>query len=272
MKKIFTSIFLLFTSYNLSVAQCTPNAYTGNHGFILPDSTSFPHTQPNIPFNANIQIQVAADTTGLFSSPPLVPTPILGTYVFNYIKIDSVNTKPKLPDGVILQYSCNPSDCKFLGGSTGCIDVNVSAMTSVGVYRIYVYAMAKGTFTPSAFPIPVPNITVAQVVDRYKIIVDPTGTFIGEFEGDEYQFHFLEVQQNNFDANTKLKFYSPNNQSSKIIITDIQGKIINSEITTIQKGINTKSIDLTSVANGVYFITIQNNNSNYNKKIVVQHQ
>jgi len=269
MKKIFTSIFLLFTSYNLSVAQCTPNAYTGNHGFVLPDSSSFPHTQVNTPLQTTIFLQVAHDTVGNFTVPVLGSVP--GTFVFDSITVHSVTTNPALPAGVI-QYSCSTNNCKFLGATTGCINLNVAAIATPGIYRLYVSAVARGTFTPSAFPQAFPNQVVSQVVDRYKIIVDPTGTFIGEFDGDENQFHFLEVQQNNFDANTKLKFYSPNNQSSKIIITDIQGKIINSEITPIQKGINTKSIDLTSVANGVYFITIQNNNSNHNKKIVVQHQ
>ena len=261
---------MLFLSYNLSVAQCTPNAYTGNHGFVLPDSSNFPHTQQNIPLQANIFVQVANDTVGNFTVPILGSVP--GTFVFDSITIQGVTTNPQLPNGVTLQYTCNPSNCRFLGASTGCITLNVSAMANPGVYRLYVSTVAKGTFTPNAFPQSFPNQSVAQIVDRYKIIVDPTGTFIGEFDGDENQFHFLEVQQNNLEAIANLKFYSPNSITSKITITDVQGKIVNTESTSIQRGINTKTVDLSGVANGVYFISIQNNNSNYNKKIVVQHQ
>ena len=272
MKKIITSISIIVLSITFASAQCTPDAYTGNTGFILPDSTNFPHTQVNVPLNATIKIQVAQDTAGSFTVPVLgVPTTLVGTFTFDSITIHGVSTNPPLPSGVTLQYTCNPANCKFLGANTGCIQLSVSAISSVGVYRIYVDAVAKGTFASQSFPLPFPNQSIAQTVDRYKIVVDPTGTFIGEFDGDENSLNFLSMQPNPAQGNADLKFYSPTSLISKISLVDIQGKILLTELTTTQKGINNKTINLKNISNGIYFLNIENNGKMINKKLVVQH-
>lgn len=268
MKKIFTTLSILALYISGAIAQCTPDAYTGNTGFILPDSTNFPHTQVNMPLNATIKIQVAQDTVGSFTVPVLGLTS--GTFTFDSITIHSVTTIPPLPSGVTMQYTCNPTNCKFLGASTGCIQLSVSAISNVGVYRIYVAAVAKGTFTANALPIPFTDQSYAQTVDRYKIIVDPVGTYIGEFDGDENSLNFITMQPNPAQGNTEIKFYSPSSAASKISLVDLQGKIIVSETTGTHRGVNTKTINLQNISNGIYFLNIENDGQAINKKLIVQ--
>jgi len=268
--KLKITTFLAFAiSTNFAMAQCTPDAYTGNHSFILPDSSSFPHAQVGAAFSATIKIQVAHDTTGTFDVPQVGPT--AGTFAFDSVTIQSVTTSPALPSGVTLSYTCNPANCKFLGASTGCINVSVSAITATGIYRIYVATVAKGTFTPAALPFPLANQSIAQTVDRYRIIVDPAGTFIDENSSDNNSLNILEMLPNPANNNVSIAYYDDENASINFELFSAIGSKIISEKTSSRKGVNKKIVDVSNLANGFYFIKISSNGKSSVKKLLVSH-
>jgi len=269
MKKILYSAFLLLISFQLANAQCVPGAYTGNHGFILPDSSQFPHAQLNQPFNATIQIQVAHDTTGTFV---VNSVPLTGTFVFDSITIHGVNTVPALPSGTI-QYTCSATGCKFLGASTGCINVSVPASGTVvaATYRINVTAVGKGIFTPSGFPVPVPQ-SITQIVNWYKLIVDGNGTGIVLPDNfDENNFSILDVKPNPANADFTFNYFVPKSSNVAITLTDMIGRTIVRNVISSNKGINTTKLDVANYSNGVYFLTIENEGKKLSKKVSISH-
>jgi hypothetical protein len=265
-KNYFLFVALFFAAIQAH-SQCTPNAYSGNHGFITPDSASFPHAIVAQPFHAVINIQVAHDTVGSF---PVGTTTVPGTFTFDSVTIHSVSTIPVLPAGVTMNYSCSPSDCKFLGQNTGCIDLNVSPISAPGVYRIYVNAVGKGTFTPTAVPFPLANQSVAQVVDRYKIVVDDSTTFITEYDGDLNKFEIISVSALGNNQTASLKYFSPNAKPLYIHVFDICGKQVYTDKLMPKAGENLCSFATSRMGNGIYFVTLNDGKNKSSKKFIVQ--
>ncbi|MFM2225096.1 MAG: hypothetical protein RJA07_1298 [Bacteroidota bacterium] len=269
MKKTFYTLLFLCALSQFANAQCVPGTYTGNHGFILPDSTQFPHATLNQAFHAVIQIQVAHDTTGTFVVSGI---PIAGTFVFDSITIHGVNTVPAL-SGATIQYTCSALGCKFLGSSTGCIDVTVPAAgTSVaGTYRINVTAVGRGVFTPTQLPIPSQQ-TITQMVNWYKLIIDGNGTGITMPDNfNETIFSVIDVKPNPASDNIAIQYYTPSSNTTSLDVTDIIGKKIMQQQLASNKGLNNVSIDISSLANGIYFLGIQSEGKKISKKIVVSH-
>ena len=273
MKKIIYTLLFISISYQFGFAQCIPHSYTGNHGWILPDSSQFPHAVKNQAFNTNIQIQVAHDTTGTFQVPVLGAT--AGTFVFDSITIHGVTTQPLLPNAIGIQYTCNPANCSFPGASNGCINVIVpsAGLTKVGTYRIIVTAVGKGTFTPTQLPIPSPQ-TITQVVDWYKIIVDSTGGTslvenLNDFNFNE--FNFLNLRPNPANDLASIEFYSPKSTLIKMYVMDMIGRNIFSDEWNTKNGINKNELNITGLANGIYLVSFNFEGRNFSKKLIVQH-
>jgi hypothetical protein len=267
MIKNYLLIVAFFFAAIQAKSQCTPNAYSGNHGFITPDSSSFPHAIQGQPFHAVINIQVAQDTVGLF---PLGATSVQGTYAFDSVTIYSVATIPVLPAGVTMTYTCSPSNCKFLGANTGCIDLDVSPIATPGVYRIYVNAVAKGTFTPTLVPFPLTNQSISQVVDRYKIVVDDSTTFITEYEGDLNKFEIISIQNNTANQTANIKYFAPTTKPLSINVFDVCGKQIFADKLMPKAGDNMLDLNTARFGNGIYFVTINDSKSKTSKKFIIQ--
>lgn len=275
MKKISLLFLFIITGTLAAKSQCTPGVYdNSNHGYIHPDSTQFPHACQNLPFSSEIQIQVSQDTFGTFNAPaPLGPT--LGTFAFDTIFITSVTTNPPLPGGANINYTCNPAVCYFLGASTGCINVSVPASATVhaATYRILVNVTAKGTFTPQAFPVPIPGLTQTQLVDWYKIIVDSTGTGVclsGIPDNFDFKsFEIFEIQPNPTNSSFLINWYSPRACSGNLSITDMVGRRVYSEAVVQRNGVNNKKVDASGWSNGVYLLNLECNGKTQTRKIIV---
>jgi hypothetical protein len=261
MKKAIYTLGLVLMAFQFANAQCIPNANTGTHGYILPDSTQFPHGIKDSVFNAIIQIKVAHDTV----------TP-LGTFVFDSIFITNVTTQPALPNGATIGYTCSAPRCSFLGNSTNCIDMHVAStgLAAIGTYRIIVSATAKGTLQTLLGNIP--NQSQNATIDWYKLIVDGLGAVsILPKELSENDLSIIAVQPNPAKSYINLEFYSPTNTQASIHIINVVGQIIESKQLIFNKGINNNNIDVTKLPNGMYIFNIQTNEKTITKKIVVNH-
>ena len=273
MKKIIYTLLFTAISYQIGFAQCTPSANTGNHGWIHPDSTQFPHAIKNQPFSTNIQIQVAHDTSGTFVVGGFG---VAGNFVFDSITIHGVTTQPALPNSTTIQYSCNPAGCSFPGSSNGCINVSVAAngLTHAGTYRIIVTAVGKGTFTPTQLPIPSQQ-TITQVVNWYKIIVDSTGgtSLVQNLNGDFNfnEFSFLNLKPNPATDAAFIEFYSPKPAGVKMNLLDMVGRKIYVENMVATNGINKTELNISALQNGIYFVNFEVDGRNFSKKLIVQH-
>jgi hypothetical protein len=269
MKKLIYTAILFLGSFQFINAQCVPGIYSGNHGYILPDSTQFPHAQLNQPFSSTIQIQVAHDTTGTFVVGGI---PVPGTFVFDSVTIHGVNTVPALPIGSI-QYTCSTAGCKFLGASTGCINVSVPASGTgiAATYRINVTAVGKGVFTPTLLPIPSQQ-SITQLVNWYKLIVDGTGAGIVLPDNfDESAFSLIDVKPNPANDEFSFNYFSPKNSFVQFTMTDLVGKTVVSSQLNATKGINNFVLDVNHYANGIYFISFITDGKKISKKVSIQH-
>jgi hypothetical protein len=261
MKKILYILLFLISFYTLANAQCIPNTYSGNHGYILPDSTQFPHGKVDTAFDAVIQIQVAHDT--VIS---------LGTFTFDSIFITSVTTQPALPNGATISYTCSATRCSFLGASTGCVNVHIDSigMTAPGTYRIIVNATAKGALDIGITVLQ--NQSQSATIDWYKLIVDGNGTGIvlpNNF--DESKFAFIDVKPNPANNEFTFNYFVPKNSIIGFTITDMIGRTIANSSVSASKGLNSNKVDVSNYANGVYFLTIDNDGKKLTKKISISH-
>ncbi len=258
MKKIFYTLVCLVISYHIGFAQCTANTYSGNHGYILPDSSQFPHATLNHAFNAVIQLQVAHDTVTS-----------LGTFTFDSIFISSVTTSPALPNGAAIHYTCSAPRCSFLGASTGCINVHVDSigLTNVATYRIIVNATAKGSLATIVGTLP--NQSQSATINWYKIIVDGNGA--GILSVDNSAFGVLDISPNPAMNAASVQFYSPKSATVKMNLLDVIGRKILAENLAVTNGINKTELNISALQNGIYFVNFEVDGRNFSKKLVVQH-
>ncbi|MEY2830519.1 MAG: hypothetical protein RIQ33_2377 [Bacteroidota bacterium] len=261
MKKAIYTLGLILMAFQFANAQCIPNANTGTHGYILPDSTQFPHGIKDSVFNAIIQIKVAHDTV----------TP-LGTFVFDSIFITNVTTQPALPNGATIGYTCSAARCSFLGNSTNCIDMHVAAtgLAAVGTYRIIVSATAKGTLQTLLGNIP--NQSQNATIDWYKLIVDGAGAVsVLPKAISEHEISITAIQPNPAMDNINVELYSPIITPATLSIMNMVGQIIETKQLIFNKGINKNNIDVTKLTSGMYLLNIQTNEKTITQKIVVNH-
>ncbi len=261
MKKIIYTLLCLAMGYQIGFAQCTANTYSGNHGYILPDSSQFPHAKQNHAFNAVIQLQVAHDTVTA-----------LGTFIFDSIFITSVNTLPALPNGAKIHYTCSVPRCSFLGASTGCINVHVDSMglTNVATYRIIVNATAKGSLVTVLGT--VPNQSQSATINWYKIIVDGNNSGILSVDNPNTSiFSVLDISPNPAMDKASVQFYSPKSATIKMSLLDVIGRKVLAENVAATNGINKTELNISTLQNGIYFVNFEVDGRNFSKKLIVQH-
>ncbi len=131
---------LLWT--NSAVGQvCTPDSQYTVPGF-------YPQVLPeiclNTPYDEAITVIVPVDT---FITIP-GPFPISGNVTVDSIVVNNITD---LPPGVT--YGCNPSNCTFLGGSTGCISIN-GTPTASGMYGVDLDVTLHIQYQGNAFVLP----------------------------------------------------------------------------------------------------------------------
>lgn len=83
-----------------------------------------------------------------------------------------------------------------------------------------------------------------------------------------------EEQKNDFNIypNPGADYFNihyPSNESANVVVTDVLGRPVYSQ--QMLSGQNINLINTTHWQNGIYFITLQNGNSNITKKMMVQH-
>ncbi len=257
MKPSFYLLLLFLCYYTGAFSQCSPIPYSGNHNTIIPITNDFPHAQQNKPFKTTFYLQVAHDTTTIF-----------GKYIFDYIHVDSVNINPK-PKGTIINYICNPVDCYYLGGNTGCMVIDISSEMTLhpGVFQIIVYTTSKGTLDIT------PNVKLQNKIDWYNIVVDSSNVssrIDHKISVDNNSLKLLNVSPNPSSNELLIELYLPLNNFVEFNIIDISGKNVYSKKANLVSGTNKELINLSDLNNGIYFIQVKSNNQMAIHKIIIQ--
>lgn len=250
MKKLLSLFVVAIFGVSAAMAQCTPTTET--------EVGIYPDTLENLPpayigsaYSTEIQIVMPTDTTTFV--PQLGTTVTLGINYFHATGVDG------LPSG--FTYACNPADCKFPGGGTGCILLSGPALTAEATYDLVVHV------TPNV------NHQVlgdfdgpATTVEGYKIVAQPVGIT------EVFNTNTFQVGQNvpnPFDGTTTVNYSNPNIEEVEFTVFDMLGKVVHNEKTMSEAGMNKFVFNSATHAPGVYMYTVSNGEKAFTKRMII---
>lgn len=231
---------------------CTPNQNLTEPG-IYPDSAQgLPHACHNASYATDIQIVMPTDTT--------TDVPGFGTLTLNinYFQIDSVSG---LPPG--FDYVCNPSNCRFPGGSNGCINLFGPELgtSGVGDYPLVVYV------TPNLNHSLLGDFDGPQsTIDDYSIVVDICD---GVEVFDLANFQLGQNIPNPFSRTTTVRYSHPSVEEMTFVVYDMLGKVVHQKKFMSEIGMNEFNFDATGLNQGVYMYTLSDGKQSYTKRMVI---
>lgn len=259
MKKILLVLIIAGSTIANGFAQlCSPDLAFTLPG-IYPDSaTGLADAYTGSPYYETITVIVPTDT--------IVPSPFGPgniTVDITEIILDSVNG---LPNNFV--YNCNPSNCEYPGGSTGCVGLYSTSdptASDIGVYPLKIYTTTNAT-VPSLF-----GITTSQVdtITSYFIeILD--GSSVGIKEFDNSALMVSEVAPNPVTGLSKIEVISGVAGTGKLLISNLLGGIVSSQQINLNNGVSTFTINGGEFESGIYLVTISNEYRTVTKRIAIK--
>lgn len=229
----------------MAKGQCTPDTSiktTGTFPAVLAEATV------GTPYAQDIQYFITKDTTVYVAQ--------LGQTVSAKIDTLRITGVKGMPDG--FTYSCHNADCKIVGGTVGCATLKGTPKPgSAGIYPLVVMINIRAT----AFlgPLPVGQ-TVNDSNSRYAIIVNGASG-----QNELVAANDLLIYPN--PAKETLQFYLPGKmENAKVSIFNVKGERVFEQ--TYSLNYTKEEINLSEMANGLYFIEIADGTGSYKKKFV----
>lgn len=241
MKKLYTFLFLLFAFNTLDVnAQCTPDP--NNLTLITPDTTTnFVSGTVGQPYSQVVLIHPPTDSTVQL---PGLPLPVL----VSDIQVELISFSG-LPPGLTNQ--CNPVNCIFQGGVSGCSEIS-GIPTTAGTYPLFAIIGASGTIFGG-------SVTVGPIIDTllaYRIIIQ-SGVGVNELQND---LGFINIASSFTSQNAEVQFNARSTDNVIITVSNTIGEVMSIEGYKPKNGINAFTVNTSALANGVYILTLRNKN------------
>ncbi|HKR04815.1 MAG TPA: T9SS type A sorting domain-containing protein [Bacteroidia bacterium] len=237
-KKLYAVIFLFFIFINAdrSFAQCTPNP--NNTNLITPDTvTNFVSGTVAIPYTQIVYLHPPSDTTVMIGTIPVTIDPV-----------DSIvlNSITNLPPG--LSVACNPSNCNFLGGVSGCAKIS-GTPTTAGTYILNIIVTSYGKEATFGF-----SVYQTDTIQSYHITINVNS---GIPVYDQSNFQLIEFGPDPVQEKLTLKINSPKPVDADFSIFNILGKSVYNKSTSLKQGINTIDFNAKNISAGVYILTLK---------------
>ncbi len=269
MQKTLLILFSLFFTIQLSAQSgtCMPDTTvvdtTGGLGVIFPipyDSTTMLGGIPvtacqNKPFEyvftANVPAVIELEQ---------VPIPL----EVNFMEIvqDGVNG---LPEG--MTYACNPPDCKFTGGTFGCVVIYGTPTSDIGDYDLKLDLNISTSLldTPSTEP---GNLFPGQYILTLEAEDSPNCFVVGTSDvlADNLQFSAVP---NPFGGYTQIQVNSGISQEVIFTVNDLMGKEIHSQPVQLFEGQNTVEFNGENLAEGMYIYSLRKDAEVISKKMIL---
>lgn len=241
MKKLLLLIAVGFIGITQASAQCTPDPQFTQAG-IFPDSaTGFASGCVGVQYDQLITVVVPVDTCVQVLPPPIP----CQTLAFDSIVIVDFQGLP-----ASLTYACwSPagSNCSFPGGQTGCASITGTPVVGdIGTHNlvITVDVYVGGT-----------GIAAAQeVIDWYFIQIDDCASGIGEISKNGVSLYPNPAE------NT---IHLSNVFGEIVTISNVNGQLMKS---ISVNGNGELKVDVSELANGVYFVQVGNDTIRFVKK------
>lgn len=231
-------------------AQCTPDP--NNLALITPDTTTnFVSGTVGVPYSQVVLIHAPTDSNVTL---PGLPGPVLVSNV--QVELMSFSG---LPPGLTNQ--CNPTNCVFLGGVSGCSEIS-GLPTTAGTYPLFAIIGASGTIFGG-------TISVGPIIDTllaYRIIILPSGVGINQVENG---LSFVNVTPSLTNNNVEVQFNTVNTVETFVTISNTIGQAMGSQKIKSKSGINAFNISTAALSNGVYTVSLQTKNQIISRRFVV---
>jgi len=256
MKKTLLTLTFIFAVF-FANAQCTPDPAFTEAGIYPDTSTGLDPAYVGQFYSQNITIITPTDT--------VVDTGIPGIGTVG-VTIDSINltSATGLPYG--FDYSCDPPNCSFAGGSTACAELfsTINPHDSlIGSHNII--------FTTTAYASDVPllgTITQDDVIDYYYIdILLPSAT-INHFENTT--FELKSVYPNPVMGQAKIQFVLGNSENIIFKVYNLLGEEMESQVISSFRGVNTIDLNTSSYSQGIYLYSITSGSKVLTKRMAVK--
>lgn len=253
MKKALLSFALIFCTTFLANAQCTPDPSLT--GLIVPPSGSrfdtvngkpiviLPHGIVGQTYHEVLYFKIPSDTTAFGVKATI-----------NYAKLESVlNT----PAGMAL--TCNPSNCKFPGGSAGC--ASMDGVPQI-VDSVEIKIAIEYNVTVSGLPTPIKDTlggyyfvtTGAQPVGLNEVAVNNVTP---------------KLYPNPASTSLSIDYQSMAYTQAEVTLTNMLGRVVDHKAFDVQNGGNTLNFDVASLSPGVYMYTIQDNQKTFTGRFTI---
>ena len=249
-------ILVLFVGMSNINAQCIPDPQYTDAGIYPDTATGLSDAMVGQAYNELVTVITPLDTNVVYSGIPLLVT-------IDYIALTGVTGLP--PN---FAYDCDPIDCSFPGGSTGCAEIYSTSnpvAADIGLYPI----TFNTTTQVSGIPI-IGSTTQDDVTSGYYIeIKDNVASVI-----DKYYSHTFELKEafpNPSSHKTNIQFISGVSQNISFVIYNLLGEVIYSNEISANTGINTITISTSDFSDGVYMYSINNRESILTKRMIVSH-
>jgi hypothetical protein len=238
----------------ISNAQCTPDLTLTIPG-VYPDSaTGLATGTVGVSYNQVIQVRTFLDSVASIT--------IGSNTITTNFRLDSimVNSITGIPPG--LTYACNPSTCKFIALSNGCILLS-GTPTTAGVYPVTVNVVAKGKLTQLG------NIAYSQPfsITYYTITIDTNSGIIELLPKDK-----LSMSQNipnPIRGKSTVYVNTPKAAKLELKVYNILGKEVYSTNINARRGVTTITLDSENFSTGLYMYSVSDGTTSITRRMVV---
>jgi len=158
--------------------------------------------------------------------------------------------------------SSNPATSSVVDG-LGNASASISWTPSVPQARDKLYNLTLRTYEKNVSSV---YVKILDITVQLKVEAFATG--INTMEKNNSLLKLSPVPANQFST---LQFSSKENESTKIMIHDLFGRVMNVYTVSAKAGINVFMIPTLDLSNGMYMITLQSANTKSSTKILVQH-
>ncbi len=248
--RILSTLICLLLISSISFGQCqVDTSVTHNMSGIYPDSAiGLPHAIVGVAYSTDIQFVVPVDTT--YNGLPAIITSITVTSVTG------------LPTG--FSYTCNPANCTFPGGTSGCMLLLGNAPTSgmVGSYPIVVNMTVVGTIFGITQSIPATNANYSIIIDNNVAVISPTVRY----------FNVGQSVPNPAQGFTSIPVSMQNSSYVDLKISDLIGKIIYNSKVYLQKGNSEIPLNTSLFPKGIYIYTISDGKNTISKRMIIANE
>jgi len=240
-------------------SPCVPDAiYSDSTWGIWPDSTeNFVSGDSGTYYEQIVNFKLPTDAGDL--------DPIYSGYDIDSVSLASVDG---IPPGI--SFSCNTSNCSWLGGEQGCATIS-GIPTANGTYPINL--LIKGCVTFSIIP-GTPGLVICDTAEftNYVIQIGPVTT-VG-IETSELTNSSLKLKKafpNPSNLSTNIQYETIKSENVSFEMTNLLGEsIINSNIIS-KIGLNSILVNTSDLSNGIYLYSISNGKTRSTKRLIVNH-